>query len=137
MKKSSDQVKIMIVDEDTSFVKSSKLALEKAGYFADCYDDFREALLAFKPSRYSVILLGVRMKKVNSFDLARELWRQQPGATICFLSNFEIPNNEAKMVFRSLRNPRFMKRPATPRALLTSLQRLQNDMRKTARAPTL
>jgi DNA-binding response OmpR family regulator len=117
----------MIVDENQVFVDMSRAALSKAGYSAECYNDFRHAVLAFQPYSFCIILLGIRMKKISAFDLARELWRQQSDANIYFMSSFEIHPHEAKKVFRSLRDPRFVKRPTTPTALLTILKQLRNQ----------
>ena len=116
----------MIIDENQDFVDMAKLALRKAGYSAECYNNFRDAILTFRPYSFSIILLGIRMRKISAFDLAREIWRQQPDASIYFLASFEIHPNEARKVFRSLRDPRFVQRPTTPRALLNIMKQLRS-----------
>ena len=116
----------MIIDENQDFIDMAEVALRKAGYSAECYNNFRDAIMTFRPYSFSIILLGIRMHKISAFDLARELWRQQPDASIYFMASFEIRANEAKKVFRSLRDPRFVRRPATPRALLNIMKQLRS-----------
>jgi DNA-binding NtrC family response regulator len=117
----------MIIDENQDFIDMSRVVLSKAGYSADCYNNYKDAILAFRPYSFSMILLGIRMRKISAFDLAREFWRQQPDANIYFMASFEIHPNEARKVFRSLRDPRFIKRPTTPKTLLSILKQLRNQ----------
>jgi FixJ family two-component response regulator len=117
----------MIIDENQDFVDMAKVVLHKAGYSADCYNNFRDAILTFRPYTFAIILLGIRMKKISAFDLARELWRQQSDANIYFMASFEIHPHEAKKVFKSLRDPRFIQRPTTPKALLSAMKQLKDQ----------
>jgi DNA-binding LytR/AlgR family response regulator len=59
---------------------------------------------------YSRIVLPSRMPGINGFELARAIWRQDESAQICFLTAFEIYEQEAKAVFKDFKTHCFVKK---------------------------
>lgn len=63
---------IMVVEDDADTGLSSKLLLEELGYKVDMYTSALKALSAFKPCRYKLIFLDVKMPDMDSIkDLGR------------------------------------------------------------------
>ena len=109
--------KILLVDDEPDITGILKLGLEKAGYQVDTYNDPVQASAHFKPDYYNLIILDIRMPVMNGFQLAREIWAKDPNAQVCFLSSFEIYQEEAKKVFANLKSDCFIKKPILPSAL--------------------
>lgn len=93
------------------------------GYAVDTFNGPRLALYSFKSNVYDLILVDIRMPGLNGFDLARAIWQKDSTATICLMTAFEIYEEEARKVFKDLRNHCFLKKPVTPKALLAHVEK--------------
>lgn len=107
-----------MVDDEKDITSMLKSGLQRHGFIVDAFNDPNQALTQFKPSYYDAIVLDVRMPRMTGFELAKEIWAKDPSARICFLSAFEIRENEAKMVFTNFKSHCFIKKPIMPSALI-------------------
>lgn len=112
----------MLVDDEPDILTIFKQGLERRGYSVDAFGDPERALERVRPSEYGHILLDIKMPKINGFDLARLLWQKDKDAKICFLSSFEIYEDEAKKVFKDLNSFCFIKKPTTVKALVEHIE---------------
>lgn len=118
----------MIVDDDKDNTIVIKKSLELQGYQVDIFDNPFEALKQFEDNSnnnnnpYDKIVIDIGMPDMNGFDLARKIWTIDANAQICFLSSFEINENEAKKVFPNLKTRCFMTKPITPNILSKHFQ---------------
>jgi DNA-binding response OmpR family regulator len=62
----------LVVDDEPDISFTLKVALEKRGYFVDIYNDPAAVLANFKPDYYDLLLLDVKMPKMNGFELYRD-----------------------------------------------------------------
>lgn len=111
----------MLVDDEPDNTTVLKLGLERHGYHVDAFNDPREALAAFRPNHYDFNVFDIRMPGMSGFDLAHELWRTDPKARVCFLTAFEIYENEASKVFKDFNFKCFVKKPIAPSELAEHL----------------
>lgn len=114
--------RILFVDDESDITTIMKNGLEGHGFDVDAFNDPRQALSHFKPDYYGIIMLDVRMPAMSGFELAREIWKNEPDARICFLTAFEIYQNEAKKVFPTFKTFCFIKKPVTINALVKHIQ---------------
>jgi DNA-binding response OmpR family regulator len=63
-----------------------KMALERAGFTIDTFNDPLLALKRFKPNLYDLIILDVIMEKMNGFELCNQLRKVDPLVKVCFLT---------------------------------------------------
>jgi two-component SAPR family response regulator len=68
------------------------------------------------------------MPELNGFDLARALWEKDSDAKVCFMTAFEIYEEEANKVFKDFRTKCFLKKPMTVKGLI---QHIENRHLKT------
>jgi two-component system, OmpR family, response regulator ChvI len=94
--------RILLVDDDADIVKVFKRGLELKGFQVDAYHSPLEALQSFKPDRYDLAILDIRMPDMTGFQLYREIKKRDPAIVACFLSAFEIHEDEFKKVFPSM-----------------------------------
>ncbi len=66
--------RVLVVDDEPDITLSIVKGLQRNGYDAIGFTDPVEALAQFKPGHYDVILLGIRMPKINGFALSRKLY---------------------------------------------------------------
>jgi DNA-binding response OmpR family regulator len=114
--------RIVIVDDEQDILETLARGLEMRGYVVSIFQDPSKALLDFEHNKYDFHLLDIRMPGMSGFDLARHIWQQDPGARVCFLTAFEIFEDEARKVFKDLKSTCFVKKPITPSALAEHLQ---------------
>ena len=65
--------KILIVDDEPDVTFTLKKGLEDEGFQIDAFNDPLEALSYFKAGQYDMLLLDVKMPKLNGFELYKEL----------------------------------------------------------------
>jgi DNA-binding LytR/AlgR family response regulator len=63
------------------------------------------------------------MPEINGFDLACEIWKRDADAHVCFLTAFDIYENEADKVFKDFSSKCFVKKPITAKQLAQHLKR--------------
>jgi DNA-binding response OmpR family regulator len=103
--------RILLVDDEEDITYTLKRGLENEGFEVDAFNKPEEALSQFKQGQYDDIILDIKMPGMDGFQLAREIWKIDNNANICFLTAFEIFEEEAKKVFPSLNGHCFIKKP--------------------------
>jgi two-component system response regulator ChvI len=88
----------------------------------DTFNEADKAIAYFKPRYYDLIILDVRMPGRSGFELAKLIWALDPQARICFMSAFEILENEARKVFSSFKTFCFIKKPISTNALAQHIE---------------
>jgi DNA-binding response OmpR family regulator len=119
----ANKPRILLVDDEQDILHVLKQGLETSGYSVDSFGDPKKALSDFKPEYYHAILLDIRMPNVNGFELARAIWQQDEKAQICFLTAFEIYEQEAKMVFKDFKTHCFVRKPISAKVLAQHVQK--------------
>src|SRR5215212_6000520 len=60
--------KILLIDDEPDIIYSIKRVLEINEFLVDSYTDPTLALSNFKPGLYDLLLLDIKMPKMNGFD---------------------------------------------------------------------
>jgi len=104
-------VRVLMVDDEQDITTSVSRGLEQRGFKVTSFNSPVEALNHYKKESYDIILLDIRMPEMTGFELARSIWKIDGNAKVCFMTSFEIYEEEAARVFPSLRNPCFFRKP--------------------------
>jgi CheY-like chemotaxis protein len=84
--------RIMTVDDEADVVFSLSVFLQDTGLFeVDGFTDPRRALSSFRPGKYDLVILDIRMPGMDGFELYRKIKLSDRNVDICFLtavSNF-------------------------------------------------
>ncbi len=119
--------KILLVDDEPDITTALKTALERNGFKVDAYNDPTVALSKFRPGAYEVILLDIRMPKMNGFELYRELKRLDEGSKVCFLTAFDVYFDEFKRLFPNMDVQHFIRKPVGVRELVARLKEIMKS----------
>ncbi|HYA81971.1 MAG TPA: response regulator [Candidatus Bathyarchaeia archaeon] len=103
--------KILIVDDDTDITLAFKKGLENDGFKVDVFNDPLEALSNFEASKYDLLLLDIRMPKMNGFELYREMDKIDKNVKVCFITAFEVYYEALREVFPSMEVECFIRKP--------------------------
>ncbi len=114
--------RLLLVDDNSDITKVLKYGLEVNGFQVDAYTHSIEALDAFKPDVYDLVILDIRMPGLSGFELYREIKKRDSAITACFLSAFEIYPDEFEKVFPSLKEVKtIIKKPVSINNLLNEI----------------
>jgi two-component system, OmpR family, response regulator ChvI len=114
--------KILIVDDDFDITSTFKMGLESKGFKVDTFNDPEEALSNFKAGIYDLLLLDVRMPRINGFQLYEELKKIDDKTKICFITAFEVYYRSLREEFPELKVDCFIKKPVEIEQLAERIQ---------------
>jgi len=77
---------ILLVDDEPDVLFSVQLGLESGGFIVDSYQDPRKALSEYRPGRYDLLIIDIKMPFINGIELCWRIRKIDPGAKICFLT---------------------------------------------------
>jgi len=80
----------LVVDDDSDICFVLEIFLGENGFVVDTYEDPFLALRNFKAHSYDLVILDVKMPKLNGFALYREIKRLDKKVKICFLTAGEM-----------------------------------------------
>jgi two-component system, OmpR family, response regulator ChvI len=107
----SKMTKILIVDDDADITLAFKKGLENDGFKVDVFNDPLEALSNFEASKYDLLLLDIRMPKMNGFELYKEMDKIDNNVKVCFITAFEVYYEALREVFPSMEVECFIRKP--------------------------
>src|SRR5437867_7409210 len=90
---SSQEKRIFVVDDEVDITTVFKLGLEEADLQVDVYNDPLSALSDYKPDIYDLLLLDIKMPKMNGFELYKKIKDigddENNKPRICFITAYE------------------------------------------------
>lgn len=107
----------MIVEDDCDSSLFYKETLEDAGFDVQVHNDPLEALSKFKPNFYDILLIDIRMPKLNGFKLFRKIRKKDNKVDVCFMTAFELYYVSMIENYPSLKNVCFIRKPISSREL--------------------
>ena len=78
--------RILIIDDDEDISNLFKLFLEYDGYNIDAFTDPIDALYSFRKNVYDLVLLDLKMPKMNGMVLYEKLQNIDPDLLFCFIT---------------------------------------------------
>jgi signal transduction histidine kinase/ActR/RegA family two-component response regulator len=82
--------RIFLADDNYDHTVTFKVGLELAGFEVDAYNDSTIALSNFKPAYYDLLLIDIKMPKINGFVLSENILKIDNKARIWLISAYEV-----------------------------------------------
>jgi CheY-like chemotaxis protein len=122
------QKKIFVVDDEPDLIISCSLALEDHGFKVDTFNDPLEALSNYKPDYYDLVILDIKMPKMDGFQLYNEIKKKGHKAKVCFLTASELYYEEfRKKEYCALDRNVFIRKPIANEELLREVDKLMTS----------
>jgi DNA-binding response OmpR family regulator len=87
--KSNRENRILLVDDEPDICMVYKIVLEDAGFECVSYTDSVKALREFRPARYDLILLDIKMPVLDGFELCKKIREIDETVYITFITASE------------------------------------------------
>lgn len=122
----SKEARILIVDDEEDITSILKKGLEKYGYEIDVFNDPLLALSSFRAGSYDLILLDIRMPKMDGFELYQRITQLDSKTKVCFMTAFEVYYDALKELFPdSYESVCFVRKPI---AIQDFVKRISKEM---------
>lgn len=133
-KRSSSRV--LVVDDEPDIITLFELALKDSGFEVDSFNDPLAALSNFKPCYYDLVILDIKMPKIDGFELCAEMKKIDDQIKICFLTagemyydRFRLGKNqrlqeEVQEQYCKLNNDRFLQKPISNGDLVKNINKI-------------
>jgi DNA-binding response OmpR family regulator len=100
--RTSNRARILIVDDDHDILLTFKTALEASNEFdVDTFTDPVEVLSSFKAGLYNLLIIDIRLPKMDGFELYDKINEIDNKAKVCFMSAYEINYKALRAIFPS------------------------------------
>jgi DNA-binding response OmpR family regulator len=105
--------RILLVDDEPDITLVFANALKQNGFKVDTFNDPGEALSSFRAGWYSLLLLDIRMPKINGFELYKILSNKDKNVRVCFMTAYELYYETLKKNYPSLDVGCFIQKPTS------------------------
>ena len=124
-KKQQGKKKILAVDDKPDLTKLCSLELEYHGFKVDTFNDPQEALSNYRPGYYDLVILVIKMPKMDGFELYDEIKKKDHKAKVCFLTASELYYEEfRKKEYCALDRDLFIRKPIDNEELLREVSKI-------------
>jgi signal transduction histidine kinase/CheY-like chemotaxis protein len=82
--------RIFLVDDDYDHTITFKVGLELAGFEVDAYNDSAIALSTFKPDYYALLLIDIKMPKIDGLELYARIRKIDDKVKVWFITAYEV-----------------------------------------------
>jgi DNA-binding response OmpR family regulator len=127
MKSDKKGNKILLVDDEPDITMSFEATLQNAGFIVHTYQDPLIALSKFKPSYYDLVILDIKMPKMNGFKLYAEIQKIDNKVKVCFVTAGELfydQVREEEEQYCKLDTERFLQKPISNTDLVNRIYKI-------------
>jgi DNA-binding response OmpR family regulator len=123
----ANKARILVVDDEVDITLSIKTVLEGDQFQVDSFNDPVAAFNNFKAGFYDLLILDIKMPKMNGFQLYREIKNIDDKVKVCFLTALsEMHDYEEfkREVFPKAGERYFIQKPVENQTLLKRLNEI-------------
>ena len=119
------RLRILAVDDEPDLTMLCRMSLEHYGFEVDTFNDPQEALSKFKPGSYDLVILDIKMPKMDGFELYHKIKKKDNNANICFLTASELYYEEfRKKEYYELDKSMFIRKPIENEELVKEVDKM-------------
>jgi DNA-binding response OmpR family regulator len=115
-----------MVDDEPDVTYTIRRVLENNGFMVDSFNDPTLALSNFKLGLYDLLLLDIKMPKMNGFELYQKMKEIDSNVKICFLTASELFYEEYRRLdaYPTLDKEYFIQKPIRTEELIHQLNEI-------------
>jgi DNA-binding response OmpR family regulator len=117
----NNRKKILFVDDDPDTTWISKTSLECNGFEVQAFESPMSVLENFKPGSYDLLLIDIKMREMDGFELYDRLRNMDNNINVCFLTAAQEYYNKYKERYSWLQKECFITKPITLENLVNTI----------------
>jgi DNA-binding response OmpR family regulator len=122
--------KILLIDDEPDLTYTIKKILEDNEFEVDTFNDPILALNNYKANLYDLVILDIKMPKMDGFELYIKLREKDPKVKICFLTVIATFNEEFRKtrlaLGKTINEDYFIQKPINTKDLIKKLNSIMN-----------
>jgi len=117
--------RILIVDDEPDIALAFKIGLEDNGFIVDVFNDAQVALINFRKGKYDLLLLDIKMPKLNGMEFFLKMKEIDDKVKVCFITASEtyFYENLIKKIFNLLSTRSLFRKPIKLKELISALNK--------------
>jgi len=119
--KDRSKPRILYVDDEPRITRVIKYGLERYGFVVDIFNHPKLALSSFQPDVYDLLLIDIRLPEINGLDLCNELLKVDPNVKVCFITAYELRQEEIRNKVLGLETECVIKKPVSFETLVSKI----------------
>jgi DNA-binding response OmpR family regulator len=121
--------KILLVDDERDVTFTIRKVLERNEFVVDSYNDPTLALSNYEPGLYDLVLLDIKMPKMNGFELCEKIREIDNNVKICFLTASELFYEEYRRLdgHARLDKEHFIQKPCKTEELIRQINEISDS----------
>ena len=124
----SNTKKVMVVDDEADVISVLEIVLEENGFQVDAFVDPIVALKSYRAGVYDLLILDIKMPKMDGFELYDEIKKMDNKAKVCFLTASEMYYMDSRREkYCSLDKDLFIQKPIANEDLVEEINKIINS----------
>jgi CheY-like chemotaxis protein len=121
----SNTKKVMVVDDEADVISVLEIVLEENGFEVNTFEDPIVALKSYRAGVYDLLILDIKMPKMDGFELYDQIKKIDDNAKVCFLTASEMYyKNSRKEKYCSLDKDLFIQKPIANEDLIEEINKI-------------
>jgi CheY-like chemotaxis protein len=121
----SNTKKVMVVDDEADVISVLEIVLEENGFEVNTFEDPIVALKSYRAGVYDLLILDIKMPKMDGFELYDQIKKIDYNAKVCFLTASEMYyKNSRKEKYCSLDKNLFIQKPIANEDLVEEINKI-------------
>src|SRR5215217_3476195 len=122
--------KVLLIDDEPDLTYTIKNILEDNGFKVDEFNDPILALNYYKANFYDLVILDIKMPKMDGFELYIKIREKDPKVKVCFLTATALLSEELKktrlVLGKTIGENYFIQKPIKTEDLIKKLTSIMN-----------
>jgi DNA-binding response OmpR family regulator len=123
--------KLLIIDDESDITFTIKSIMEENDFKVDSFTDSISALDNYQINYYDLVILDIKMPKMDGFQLYMKIREKDPKIKICFLTASELYYEEFRKMHhelgKTINEDYFIQKPIKNGDLIKHLTRIINN----------
>ncbi|MDX9796281.1 MAG: response regulator transcription factor [Sulfurimonadaceae bacterium] len=115
-------MRLLLLEDDIDYKQSIKEYLESLNYTVDDFEDGEEALSAIYENKYHILILDIRVPKLNGYELVKILRQENNTTPVIYITSLTDINNLS--LGYELGCNDYIKKPFSPKELKYRIEQL-------------
>ena len=125
-KNNNNKKKILFVDDEPDITWLSKTVLERNGFEVQAFESPMSVLENFKPGSYDLLLIDIKMREMDGFELYDKLRKMDNNINVCFLTAAQEYYDRYKERYPWVTKECFIAKPISLKNLVNTINSVLN-----------